>query len=182
MSINYISRDWGVNVSIVRITSSDTLGVCAASNYILNQDANIAIINNGAFSWQIGDSVLVQAFDGNAFFMISDDFSSLIPTPSLQAVTPGITAHATGGQANAVPLNPGYNVVSVVASAADSLLLPSDSLGAFVLVYNAGANSCDVYPSSGANINALGANAPLAVAVGANTEFRGVSATHWVTK
>jgi len=182
MAVKFISRDWGVNVSIVRLTVSDSLGVASASGYIAAQAANISAANNGAFSWLPGDEVLVQASDGNAFYEISSDFSSLVASGSLSPVLSGIVAHAGGGQANAVQLNPGYNVIATVATTGDSVVLPSDSLGQNVLVYNAGANSANVFPSSGANINALSANTALAVAAGANTSFYGVSATHWVSK
>jgi len=140
------------------------------------------LVNNGAFSWLEGDEVLVQASDGNAFYEISSDFSSLIPSGSLYAVQAGITAHAGGGQANAVPLNPGYNAVSVVASGADSVVLPVDALGQFVLVYNGGANSLDVYPASGASINELSANTPVAVVANATTLFFGIASNRWVAK
>ncbi len=77
MSITSISRDWGVNPSIVRMVSTDTLATIGTSGYLLAQADNIATINNGAFEWNITDMVLVYASDGWDFFTIDPDFESL---------------------------------------------------------------------------------------------------------
>ena len=61
MAVTAISRDSGLNVNIVRVSSSNTLAQVAAADYILNQAANIAALNNGEFEWLVGDMVLVAA-------------------------------------------------------------------------------------------------------------------------
>ena len=77
-----------------------------------------------------------------------------------------ITAAAGGGQANAVLLSSTYNRVTTVATAADSVKLPAAKAGSRFYVFNkAAANSLDVFPSTGDNINALAANAAYALAV-----------------
>ena len=75
--ITSITRDWGIDPSIVRIISSDALATVSASNYILNQAANIIAVNNGQFEWKLTDFVLVHASNGWGLFTISANFHSL---------------------------------------------------------------------------------------------------------
>src|ERR1700743_3988187 len=64
------------------------------------------------------------------------------PYGSADTVTVGITAHAGGGQANAVPLTTTINIVSTAAAAADSVLLPvSAVIGQTIMVRNAAATN-----------------------------------------
>lgn len=77
MSITAIARDWGVNPSIVRITSTNTLAEVGTAGYLTAQADNIAAINSGAFEWVISDFVLVYASDGWDLFSIDPTFESL---------------------------------------------------------------------------------------------------------
>jgi hypothetical protein len=77
MSITAIARDWGVNPSIVRITSTDTLTTIGTAGYLTAQADNITALNAGAFEWVATDFVLVSASNGWGFFSISSDFTSL---------------------------------------------------------------------------------------------------------
>ena len=77
----------------------------------------------------------------------------------------GITAFATGGQAGGVPLTKAVNRVTTVGTAADSVKLPPAVPGVSLVVINAAAaNSMNVFPATGDAVNALSANAALAVA------------------
>jgi hypothetical protein len=95
------------------------------------------------------------------------------------SVKNGIVAFAGGGQANATVLPADINRVSTVATAADSTKLPKAVPGLDVTVYNAGANSMNVFPLTGDNINALAANAAFAVAAGKNVQFGCAVAGTW---
>ncbi len=97
------------------------------------------------------------------------------------AVT-SITAKAGGGQATATPLGAETNFVTTVGSVADSVLLPGALLGRHVVVFNAGANSTNIFPASGAAIDALGANTAYALAAGASREFWGQTTTLWLSR
>ena len=77
--ITSIFRDQAYEPFIVRIVSADTLSTVSAANYILNQQANIIALNEGAFQWEASDFVLVSASNGWGFFSISSDFNSLTP-------------------------------------------------------------------------------------------------------
>lgn len=57
-----------------------------------------------------------------------------------------ITAHSGGGKANAFPLKYGLNRITVVAAAADSVLMPFATPGAVVfIIQDAAANSATVF-------------------------------------
>jgi len=77
MAITSITRDWGVDPSIVRIVSTDTLAQVGTAGYLTAQAANIAYVNSGAFEWNVDDFVLVKASDGWDFFSIDPTFASL---------------------------------------------------------------------------------------------------------
>jgi hypothetical protein len=61
----------------------------------------------------------------------------------------GLVALAGGGQTGATALNKAINVVSTVATSADSCQLPPAYGGQVVYVTNAGANSMTVYGAEG---------------------------------
>lgn len=106
------------------------------------------------------------------------------------SVTDAITAFAGGGQTSAILLDSGYNRVATVASANDSVKLPSchtgasntgqmpagvvsgNTTGLMVWVTNsAAANSMNVFPQTGESINALTANSAYAVAANKTVAF-----------
>jgi hypothetical protein len=61
--------------------------------------------------------------------------------------TDTITAHAGGGQTNAVLLISVWNRITTVATGGDSVKLPLAIAGATIVVRNdAAANACNVYP------------------------------------
>lgn len=67
---------------------------------------------------------------------------------TIQLATTAITAHAGGGQTAATQLNAGYNVVSTVVTAADSVKLPPSLPGLTVTVANTtAATSMQVFGS-----------------------------------
>lgn len=98
-------------------------------------------------------------------------------------VTDSITAHAGGGQANAVLLTTTINRVTTVTSVADSIKLPLLGAAIFYVFYirNDGANSLNLYPNTGAAISNLGVNNPLAMAAGSQVIVVSFSATLWLT-
>jgi hypothetical protein len=107
----------------------------------------------------------------------------VVPSPTSQAVPAvanGIAAFAGGGQANAVALTADFNRVTTVATANDSVKLPSATVGKQVLVVNAAAaNSMNVFPSAGEGINALANDAAFAMAANRTAIFACVVAGKW---
>jgi hypothetical protein len=106
---------------------------------------------------------------------VRKDFVDLSDMPGaiadLSSTATGITAFATGGQANAVALTATYNRVTTVGTAADSVRLPVATAGSRVVVFNKGANSLNVFPATGGIVNALSANAAYALAATKGAEF-----------
>lgn len=102
--------------------------------------------------------------------------------PVILSIESGITAFATGGQASARQLTAEVNVLSVVATIADSVKLPELStnlIGAHIVIVNNGANSVNVFPTLGQDASG-GVNTAVAVAAAARAEFVASSATVWV--
>jgi len=81
MGITHITRDYGINVSIVRLTTTDSIATATGANYITLQAANIAAANNSMvsqpFEWFENDCILLSASDGLAFCEIDADFTTL---------------------------------------------------------------------------------------------------------
>lgn len=71
----------------------------------------------------------------------------------LNVVASTIVARAGGGKANATPTTSGNVLVSTVATAADSILLPAPKAGDIMWVRNAGANACQAFAAGTATID-----------------------------
>jgi hypothetical protein len=97
----------------------------------------------------------------------------------------GITAHAGGTQSGAIAdanaqLPAMQNRVTVVATAADSVVLPVAVAGMNIVVANAAAtNSMNLFPNTGDQINALATNAAFAVAAGKTATLYSMVAGFW---
>lgn len=94
-------------------------------------------------------------------------------------VSPSVTATGTT-QVTAVELISAVNNVSTVAAGETGVLLPVAVPGVRVLVRNSDATTTlNIYPASGAQINALAANTALTLAAGETIELFAISATQW---
>ena len=105
------------------------------------------------------------------------------------APAPGITALAGGGASGAPVLQYAVNLLSTVASAADSAVLPQALAGSFCVVDNEGAQSATIYaattnPSTGVadqvvDNNSVALAASVAVASGYAAIFYCTKAGVW---
>jgi hypothetical protein len=95
------------------------------------------------------------------------------PFPVVSSVTEGITANAGGGQSGAVVLTTRYNSVTVVATAADSVILPPFLTDLPIFVSNDAANALAVFPYLGQQIGSGAINASVSVAAGKTAMFVG---------
>jgi len=99
---------------------------------------------------------------------------------SYLAVDDNVTAKVGGGQANAYPVSFMTTRVTTVGSAADSIKLPLSSGGLFLTIANAaGVNAMNVFPQTGEQINALGANVALSIPAGKACFFVATSKGQW---
>ena len=105
---------------------------------------------------------------------------------TLASTTPdaGLTAHAGGGQALATPITTKFARFSVVATAADSSVLPPASTpGSSVFVINAGAAAMNVFPNGATDIiNALAVQTAFSVSAGKSCEFICAATGKWNTQ
>jgi hypothetical protein len=89
-------------------------------------------------------------------------------------------AGATQGTATGLVSN--INNVTVVAAAADGVRLPTAVAGMRILVRNTDAlDTLKIYPATGGQINALGANAAYSLLAGLTIELMATTATQWYT-
>jgi hypothetical protein len=138
MTITSIQRDFGPNVSVVRIETTDAPEIFVQGGWLNTQHDSIVAANNGPFEWKDNDVVIVSYPSGNinlttgrevigaALMHVFPSFASLFPIQTLYPFNGIVTAHAGGGQTNATLLNLGINVVTTVATAGDSVKLPDD--------------------------------------------------------
>ncbi len=135
--------------------------------------ATLAII--GLAAWTANNEEVfysaAQHFNGTVYLTVPASYSHN---------TSAITAHAGGGQASATALTKEYNNVSVIATNADSVKLPTAYAGAHVVIENTdSAQTLAVYGASGASIDTGSANASISVLAGSMVELWGTSATTW---
>jgi hypothetical protein len=89
-------------------------------------------------------------------------------------------AGATQGTATALVSN--INNVTVVAAAADGVRLPTAVAGMRILIRNSDAlDTLMIYPATGGQINALGANTAFTLVAGMTIELMATTTTQWYT-
>jgi len=190
MTIQSIQRDWGTNPSIVRIETDAPIEEIVLTDWLVTQQDSIYRANNGNFQWKIGDAVLIsypldqdnpEDTQSKTLMYVFSDFRSLNPIAPIYPNLQNIVAHAGGGQTNASALNIGINVVQVVATSGDSVLLTVDVLPQTIIVVNRGASALNVFPRTGDSINDLAVNASISISSGSQLMFIGVTETNWIT-
>lgn len=98
------------------------------------------------------------------------------------STTTGITAKAGGGQAAGTVLTAANNFISVCATAADSVVLPSDApVGAPVYVRNGGAASAQVFAVTPGTVNGVATGTGVSLAAGASATYRQSVLGTWFT-
>lgn len=99
-----------------------------------------------------------------------------LPTRSISAAVSAAGTTQGTGTALTTMIN---NVTTVAASS--GVVLPTAVAGMVIIIRNGGANALNVYPASGAAVNALAANAAFSLAVGGILQFVAMSTTRWYT-
>jgi len=193
MAITSIQRDYGPNASIVRIVTNDDLENIVLGGWLATQAESIIEANNGEFTWKDNDTVLVSYPTGliNGFtgreiqasilMNVFPSFLSLNPISPVYPNNQSAVAHPGGGQALATQVNPGINILLVVATAGDSFILPNDVLGQTVILVNRGAQTAAIFPFVGDKINGGAVDASINIAAGATVMFIGTSRLEWNT-
>ena len=85
----------------------------------------------------------------------------------------GLTAHAGGTRAAALPLTAAVNQITVCATAADSVALPPAVGGQEIMVFNSGVAACQVFanPATSDTINGVVAATGISLASSGRAVF-----------
>jgi len=86
MAITAISYDWGVQPTMVRITTSDTLDVIEAAGYWATQSDVIYALNNGAFTFPAGCLVAISYSGGQNTFTYNSTTGGFVPLLDLSSL------------------------------------------------------------------------------------------------
>lgn len=125
-----------------------------------------------------GSLVIYTCVTAGAWYTegLGTGYSGSFPTVSTSS---GLVAKAGGGQVGATLCTAVMNRFTTVATIGDSGLLPAAIAGLQISIANAAANSMNVFPGVGDQINALGANAAFALAGGKTALFECYVAGQW---
>lgn len=175
MAITSITRDWGFNPALVRITSTDNYSTVTADGYLTAQAGNIALDNQGSFEWQISDAVLMYCLDGWFFLHVNPSFTSLFP---LNSTLQTASVTLTPAQVLAAFATP---QLLISAPGASKVILASQ-LALYTNVstaFSGGGIGIVQYGTTvhGAGVNALSATIPAADITAATSQVYVISGT-----
>ena len=130
---------------------------------------------------QMGGSLVIYTSAGSNKWY-SEGLATGFGGPGLQTLSSQdtLTAKPGGGQGGGPTINKMVNRVTIVATAADSITLPVSVSGMQIVTINAAAaNSMNVFPATGDQINVLGTNAAFALVANKTATFYCVTAGQW---
>lgn len=167
----------------------------ATEKFSIDKDGDVTI-DSGYFLSGVADGASAEAFvldtaalsttgakafviknNGTEIFSVDKDGSVSVGLQLFQTEA-GMTAYATGGQANATAITKSINEFSTVATAGDSCKLPAAAAGLRVYIINNGAASMDVFPASGDDLGA-GTDTAVPLAATNTIEFICYDTTNW---
>jgi len=105
-------------------------------------------------------------------------------TTVASTVTTGITAGTTHTLAGAVPLTAMINNITVCATIADAVALPSANaaaIGDTVIVFNNGAAAAAVWPQAADHIDAVATGSPVTLTQALRCAFICIALNTWVS-
>lgn len=77
MAITYIKRIDGSTNNLVYLETSDTTAAATASGYITAQTPTIDSLNEGGWTWETNDCIMLSASDGISWCSINSTFTTL---------------------------------------------------------------------------------------------------------
>lgn len=104
--------------------------------------------------------------------------SPTITTPTITFSTTAALTAGTNAQGQGA-ITTDNVVVATTANNPSGVTLPTATVGRIIRLQNRATNPINVYPASGATIDALGANAAISIPVGGSMEFAASSTTQW---
>ena len=130
------------------------------------------------------DGIVMGAGTPAAGTFTSVSSNTTVLTGGLVASVTGITAGTTHTLAGAVPLTGAINVVTVCATSADAVSLPSASaalVGSSILVFNNGAAAAAVWPLLADKIDGGTAGAAVVLTNAKRCEYYCTAVNNWVS-
>lgn len=134
----------------------------------------------------MSDRATLKAFFNTGDFPTEAQFADLIDSmPNIDddaielGTQDGLTALAGGGQAGATLINARLNRFTTVASIGDSGILQPAIAGNIIRVNNSGANSMDVFPAVGEQIDNLGVDSATQLFSGSGATFYCYTTGRW---
>lgn len=186
--MTFLSRGGSADVTVpanssilVSSLGSGTTKVLYGTAYSANNQPTFYTLNSVVTggSLLLGPFASAQPIRLEASFACDIDYSVNTGRIS-KSVANALTAKAGGAQVGATACPADVNRFTVVATAADSAILPAALPGVELTVINAAAaNSMNVFPAVGEAINALAANTAFAVAANKHCVFTCAVAGVW---
>jgi hypothetical protein len=170
----------GVDGQVLTADSTLALGLKWAASG--TAPVSSVFTRTGAVVAASGDYTVAQVT--GAAPLASPTFTGTVTIPAGQSIADirGATASAISAagttQGTATALTNDMNVVTTVAASA-GVVLQTAAAGKTVTVVNKGANALAIYPATGGQVDALGTNLALSLAVGGWIVFDGATATQW---
>ena len=149
------------------------VGTANAARIVVNADN----IDLATASDQLRGVISDETGTGSLVFGTSPSLT----TPALAGETFSTAVNITAGT-NAQgqgALTSDHNIVTVTSANPSGVTLPAATTGRRVLVVNRGTNPVNVFPASGATIDALGSNTAISLPVNAMLLFFASSGTQW---
>jgi hypothetical protein len=79
MAVTFIKRITGATNNLVYLETSDTTATATASGYLTAQATNIDNLNEGVWTWETNDCIMLSASDGISWCSINSTFTTLVP-------------------------------------------------------------------------------------------------------
>jgi hypothetical protein len=124
----------------------------------------------------VDDENKLLIYNGSAWVEVSVKDTNDSSRMSVEATITASTTQSQGQQ----PLTKEINEVSVCANANDVVTLPSAVAGLLCIIANNGAQTLQIYPASGDNIQGTGVDTSVTLAAGARVEYYAYDATNWM--
>jgi hypothetical protein len=140
-----------------------------------------------AYTIPQGKTAFVRS-NGVEFFDATDYVAGSVTFTNAELITPSLSGE-TFSTANTVAagsnsqgsgaLTADYNVITTTGSNPSGVTLPTATAGRRIIIVNKGTNPINVYPATGAAIDALSTNASTQIPVDGVLEFNASSTTRW---
>jgi hypothetical protein len=166
----------GTNYTLSTLTAGTGIGIA-------NGAGSITVSNTGVTSITgTTNQVAVSASTGAVTVSTPSTFiapGTIQDTTGMLYSTNATVTAAGATQGTATALTRSYNVVTTVASGTGVSLPPPSAAGLRVVIVNRGANTLNVYPATGGQIDAAGTNTAITLPVNATITLQASSTTQW---